>query len=78
VRERHLEDKFGALGELERVTVVKHPHTRESRGFAFVYFKSPAKAREALDRMQGDEMYGNNMKIELAKRSEPRPPRERR
>lgn len=71
-REQDLEDKFGEIGELERVMIVKNPYTKESRGFAFINFKAPEKAQEAIDKLNGEELLGNQLKIELAKRTEPR------
>lgn len=72
VKERHLEEMFGEIGEVDRIMIVKHPYTKESRGFAFINFKSADKAKDALEKLSGQELYGNQLKIEFAKRNQPR------
>ena len=67
-----MEEKFGELGELERVMIVTHPSTKDSRGFGFVTFKDAEAAKQGLEKYNNTELYGNQMRIEFAKRSEPR------
>lgn len=72
VKEHNLEEKFGEIGELERVMIVKHPYTKESRGFAFINYKDPEKIKEAIEKFNNLDMQGSAIKVEFAKRSEPR------
>lgn len=72
VKERHLEEKFGEIGETDRIVIVKHPHTKESRCFGFVNFKEADKAKEAFEKLNNYELHGSQIKIEFAKRGEPR------
>lgn len=67
-----MEDKFGEMGVLDRVIIVRNPYTKESRGFGFINFKVPEQAQAALQKFNNQDLFGTQMKIELAKRTEPR------
>lgn len=41
-----LEDKFSRYGRVTEARVVRHPTTRESRGFAFVVMSNEREAEE--------------------------------
>ncbi|CEL94758.1 unnamed protein product [Vitrella brassicaformis CCMP3155] len=51
--------------------VVLNPVTRESRGFAFISFTSPAEADRAMRHMNGVKIMGKEIKVEIARRSRP-------
>ncbi|KAG5463170.1 MAG: hypothetical protein BJ554DRAFT_1324 [Olpidium bornovanus] len=57
-----------------KVSVITDPHTRESRGFAFVTFDNPDGAENAVQSANGIELHGRTMKIEIARSTRPRTP----
>ncbi|KAG0225077.1 hypothetical protein BGX31_007772 [Mortierella sp. GBA43] len=48
-----LEDLFGKYGKVEKVQIMTDPHTRESRGFAFVTMVRGEDAEAALQAKRG-------------------------
>lgn len=48
------------------------PILRESRGFGFIYFMTREAADEALRDMDGYDMEGQEISVQIAKRSKPR------
>lgn len=69
-----LEAIFSKQGGLTKVSVIYDPHSRESRGFAFVNFEQPSDAEVAIRNVNGIEIDGRTIKAELAKRRRPRTP----
>lgn len=41
------------------------PHTREPRGFGFVSFETPDEASAALEALDGTEMYGRSIRVQI-------------
>ncbi|RUS12454.1 hypothetical protein BC937DRAFT_87847 [Endogone sp. FLAS-F59071] len=50
------------------------PHSRESRGFAFIRMDTNDDAVRAIEGANGSELNGRNMSVEKAKRGRPRTP----
>ncbi|CAO3563387.1 unnamed protein product [Mortierella alpina] len=69
-----LEDLFGKYGKVEKVQIMYDPHTRESRGFAFVTMVRPEDADAAMQVLNGFELHGRAMSVKLAKRARARTP----
>ncbi|GLD91925.1 hypothetical protein PINS_up000458 [Pythium insidiosum] len=63
-----LEELFGKFGRIERCEVILDPVTRESRGFAFVTFEDVRDAEDAVKEMNGKEIQGRRLRVEIAKR----------
>jgi len=51
---------------------VRDPYTKESRGFAFIYFYSSKECEDALVNCHGMEFDGKILRIERAKRGKAR------
>ncbi|KAI7824421.1 hypothetical protein BC939DRAFT_450305 [Gamsiella multidivaricata] len=69
-----LEDLFGKYGKVEKVQIMYDPHTRESRGFAFVTMVRAEDADAAMQVLSGFELHGRAMSVNLAKRGRARTP----
>ncbi|KAI8352802.1 hypothetical protein B0O80DRAFT_453961 [Mortierella sp. GBAus27b] len=69
-----LEDLFGKYGKVEKVQIMTDPHTRESRGFAFVTMVRGEDAEAALQVLNGFELHGRPMSVKMAKRGRARTP----
>ncbi|KAJ3360619.1 hypothetical protein GGF32_008235 [Allomyces javanicus] len=67
-------DVFEDFGVLDDVHVVRDPHTRRSKGFAFVSYKSPEHADRAHRFVTETQLAILNRQVRI-KRSAPRPPR---
>ncbi|TMW60844.1 hypothetical protein Poli38472_000886 [Pythium oligandrum] len=66
--QRELEDMFGKFGRLDKCELIIDPMTRESRGFAFVTFEDVRDAEDAVKEMNGKEVEGRRLRVEIAKR----------
>ncbi|KAF9348018.1 hypothetical protein BGX34_002749, partial [Mortierella sp. NVP85] len=69
-----LEDLFGKYGKVEKVQIMYDPHSRESRGFAFVTMVRGEDAEAAMQVLNGFELHGRAMSVKLAKRGRARTP----
>jgi len=58
---------FSQYGVLVNCAIVKNPQTKESRGFAFVEFKTRESCVAAMDALNGAQLEGQPMTIVLAK-----------
>ena len=65
-----LREVFAAAGTVESATVVTDRATGRSRGFGFVEMQTPEQAREAVSRLNGQDVDGRQIKVELAKPSD--------
>jgi transformer-2 protein len=64
--------RFG--GTVENCSIMKDPHSQESRGFGFVKMMTPDQADAAREGLQGQVIEGRTLSIEKARRSRPRTP----
>ncbi|KAK4053610.1 hypothetical protein OIO90_003849 [Microbotryomycetes sp. JL221] len=74
VEERDLEEIFSKYGRLEKVQVMRDPHTKDSRGFAFVTMENVEEAEAAIAGLNTTELMGRPMNIEKARRARARTP----
>lgn len=65
---------FEKYGEVEGCSIMKDPHTQESRGFGFVKMVTAEQADAAKEGLQGEVYEGRTLSIEKARRSRPRTP----
>ena len=65
---------FEKYGEVEGCSIMKDPHTQESRGFGFVKMVTPEQADAAKEGLQGENIEGRTLSIEKARRARPRTP----
>ncbi|KAL8923573.1 MAG: hypothetical protein Q9208_004520 [Pyrenodesmia sp. 3 TL-2023] len=65
---------FEKYGDVEGCSIMKDPHTQESRGFGFVKMVTGEQADAAKEGLQGENIEGRTLSIEKARRSRPRTP----
>ncbi len=65
---------FEKYGEVEGCSIMKDPHTQESRGFGFVKMVTAEQADAAKEGLQGEVYEGRTLSIEKARRARPRTP----
>jgi RNA recognition motif-containing protein len=62
-----LREAFAAVGAVESATVVTDRDTGRSRGFGFVEMGSTEDANAAVSRLNGTELDGRRINVEVAK-----------
>ena len=67
-----LKELFAACGEVTEAKVIMDKFSNRSKGFGFVTMKDDAAAQKAISEMDGKEIEGRQMKVNIA-----RPMRER-
>lgn len=73
VADSDLMDAFSAHGTVLEATVMQDRMTGRSRGFAFVTMSSPEEAQKAIDAMNGADLRGRNLTVNVARPREERP-----
>jgi RNA recognition motif-containing protein len=71
--EEQLKELFGAHGSVERVNIITDRMTGQSRGFGFVEMADQAAAEAAIEAINGTELSGRTLNVNVA-----RPKTERR
>lgn len=56
---------FSKHGPIEQVIVMRDPHSGQHRGFAFVRFTNPEDALKAMEALQGCDLKGYPLHIQL-------------
>jgi RNA recognition motif-containing protein len=64
---------FSEVGEVVDVFLTSDRQTGKPRGFAFVEFSDEAGARAAIQRFDGYELGGRNLRVNEAEAQRPRP-----
>ena len=72
VTENDLQDAFAAHGTVVEVNLVTDRTTGRPRGFAFVTMSSPQEAQTAIDAMNGKELGGRTLSVNIARPREER------
>src|SRR3974390_1760302 len=73
VTENDLQDAFAAYGTVVEANLVTDRTTGRPRGFAFVTMSSPEEAQKAIDALNGKELGGRALTVNLARPREERP-----
>ncbi len=71
--EDDITDAFSAHGTVTSVNVITDRETGRPRGFAFVEMSSGAEAQSAIQAMDGQDLDGRSLKVNVAKPRESRP-----
>src|SRR5205809_689190 len=71
--ENDLQDAFAAHGTVVEANLVTDRTTGRPRGFAFVTMSSPEEAQKAIDAMNGKELGGRALSVNIARPREERP-----
>jgi len=72
VTENDLHDAFAACGTVVEANLVMDRATGRPRGFAFVTMSSPEEAQKAIDALNGKELSGRALTVNLARPREER------
>ena len=67
VTNESLRDEFAAYGEVESADVVTDRATGRSRGFGFVEMPSQSEAESAIAGLNGKDMMGRAMTVNVSK-----------
>lgn len=70
--EDELMQLFSEHGEVVSVKIIMDRATGRSKGIAFVEFATEEDAKKALEALNGFEMDGRGLRIDLARQSQPR------
>ena len=73
VTENDLQDAFAAHGTVVEANLITDRTTGRPRGFAFVTMSSPEEAQKAIDAMNGKELGGRALNVNVAREREERP-----
>jgi RNA recognition motif-containing protein len=71
--ENDLQDAFAAFGTVTETNLMMDRMTNRSRGFAFVTMASAEEAQKAIAGMNGKEIDGRALTVNVAKPREERP-----
>ena len=71
--ENDLNDAFAAFGTVTETNLMMDRTTGRPRGFGFVTMASPAEAEKAIEAMNGKEMDGRALTVNVARPREDRP-----
>ncbi|HNS19615.1 MAG TPA: RNA-binding protein [Sedimentisphaerales bacterium] len=71
--EDEVREAFAPFGDVASVKIIRDGATGESRGFGFVEMPSEEQAKTAINDMNGKELKGNALHVELG-RSKPAAP----
>lgn len=72
VNDQSLADMFKEFGEVKEATIIMDRMSNRSKGFGFVTFANDADAEKAISALDGKEIGGRNIKVNLAKPREER------
>ena len=71
--EDDINDAFAAHGTVTSVNLLMDRETGRPRGFGFVEMSSEDEAQRAIQALDGQDLDGRNLKVNLAKPRESRP-----
>ncbi|MCO4755457.1 MAG: RNA-binding protein [Bacteriovoracaceae bacterium] len=72
ITEEEVSDAFGQFGTATSVKLITDRDTGRKKGFGFVEMESAEEAQAVVDELNGKELFGRTLKIDIAK---DRPPR---
>ena len=70
-----IEALFAQAGTVAKCELMLDKFTSRSRGFAFVEMGSPEEAQKAVEMFNDQELEGRNLRVNIARPREERPPR---
>ena len=74
VTENDLQDAFAPHGTVIETNLMLDPATGRSRGFAFVTMGTDEEAQKAISALNGKELSGRALTVNVARPREERPP----
>ena len=73
ITENDLQDAFAACGTVVEANLMMDRATGRPRGFGFVTMSTPEEAQKAIDALNGKELGGRALTVNLARPREERP-----
>jgi len=73
ITENDLQDAFAAHGTVVEANLMMDRATGRPRGFAFITMGSPEEAQKAIDALNGKELGGRALTVNVARPREERP-----
>jgi RNA recognition motif-containing protein len=73
VTENQLQDAFAAFGSVVETNLMMDRATGRPRGFGFVTMSTPEEAQKAIDGLNGKDLDGRALTVNVAKPREERP-----
>lgn len=73
-----LKSMFSEFGDVSSVNIIKDRMTGNSKGFAFIEMGNDDEGQKAIEEINGKEMDGRALKVNLARPRQERPRQERR
>ena len=73
VTENDLQDAFAAHGTVVEVNIVTDRATGRPRGFGFVTMSTPEEAQKAIEGLNGKDVGGRALNVNIAREREQRP-----
>jgi RNA recognition motif-containing protein len=71
--ENDLQEAFAAHGQVVEANLMMDRMTGRSRGFAFITYSTPEEAQKAIAAMNGQQMDGRALTVNIARPKEDRP-----
>jgi RNA recognition motif-containing protein len=71
--DEELRKAFSPFGSLVSVAVVVDRMTGQPRGFGFVEYEKPDDAQKAIDSLNGQQVDGRTLSVNVAREREPKP-----
>ena len=71
--ENDLQDAFAAHGTVMETNLMMDRETGRPRGFGFVTMSTPEEAQKAIDALNGKELGGRTLTVNIARPREERP-----
>lgn len=75
VRDEDLQQQFSSFGNVQSAKVMMERDTGRSKGFGFVEMSTSQEAEEAIRGLNGQNMGGRDLTVNIARPMEARPPR---
>jgi len=70
LEESQLESKFAEFGSVESVRIIKERDSGRSKGFGFVEMSSSEEAQECISNLDGQELDGRGLRVNIAQERE--------
>ena len=75
VTDQELQELFAQFGSVTECKIITDRDTGRSKGFGFVEMANQAEGEEAIKQLDGKEINGRNIKVNVTKPREERPRR---
>lgn len=62
-----LEEHFSSAGSVDSVKIITDRETGRSKGFAFIEMSSSEEASAAIEKLNGADFQGRQLRVDLAK-----------